>query len=118
MVEAVDGRGGTVGRRPKVDRRTARDEGVGLGRAAVVGQGGVEDVGQGGRVGAVAGSVEVARAGRKAVEGIGVALAAVAEDVEGVGRDCAGLVMISSPLLVALLPEIRLRVSVSVPPSL
>jgi hypothetical protein len=85
-----------VGREPfvliaeagEVDRRAARDQGMGLGRAAVVSQGGVEDVGQGGRC-AVARGVEVVRAGGEVYEGIGIALAAVAEDVEGVGGDRA-----------------------------
>jgi hypothetical protein len=75
----------------KVDRRAARDQGVGLRRAAVVGQGRVENVGQG-DIRVAARGVEVVRAGGEIVEGVGVALAAVAEDVVGVGGDRAVVV--------------------------
>jgi len=65
---------------------------VGLGRAAVVSQGRVEDARQGGRC-AVGCGVVVAQAGREAEVGLGIALAAVAEDVEGVGQDCAAKIV-------------------------
>ena len=61
---------------------------MGRGRAAVVRQG-AEDGGQHRRVRAVVGGVDIARTGCEGVEGLGVALAAVTEEVVSGGIDGA-----------------------------
>ncbi len=115
LVDAVDRRGGAGGRRAEVDGRAAGDEGVGLGRAAVVGQGGVEDVGQRRRVVPSLVALKSVAPGVKPLKASALLWPLWPKTLKALAVTVPMPLVISSPLLSLLLPETRLRTRVRLP---